>query len=199
MTIKKLVFAGIATMGLIASAIIAMLIFYGKYILGFIAIAILVASRGLVAIVGLLIGPFSIWNTPSHAPPPRDVAGIYTPDDASRAEWTREHVNLSALSYIRLNEDHTVEVHDMPVFDAFGQSQNCQCSATGKWTFDESSYGVKLDLNLTSTAPAPNTKPCTDYGAMIELVGRHQPYRLYQTIGDPDSGTGITYLHRSPN
>ncbi len=65
MAIKKLILAGIATMGLIASAALGVLVIYGKYILGFIAIAIFVVSRGFIAVTSLLIGPFSIWNTPS--------------------------------------------------------------------------------------------------------------------------------------
>lgn len=196
MAIKKLLLAGIVSIGLVASAALAALAIFGKYILGFIAIAILVVSRGLFAIVGLLIGPFSIWNTPTHAPPPKDVAGIYTPDDASRTDWSRGHVTISALSYIRLNEDHTVEVHDMPVFDAFGEYQNCQYSGTGKWGLYETSSEVQVTLYLAPTATLPNDKSCPDASLFIELLGRHQPYHLYQTIGDPDSGTGINYLHR---
>jgi hypothetical protein len=147
-------------------------------------------------LLSIFIGPVNIWNTPNHAPPPKDVAGIYTPDDASRAEWAREHITLSALSYIKLNEDHTLEVHDMPAFNGVGEFQNCQYSATGKWGFYESGNEVEVNLYLTAPDSQPNNRSCGQEGASIELLGRDQPYHLYQTVGDPDSGTGITYLHR---
>jgi hypothetical protein len=108
---------------------------------------LLIAMMMGTRLLSIFIGPINIWNTPGHAPPPKDIAGIYTPDDESRSAFAREQVALSALSYIKLNADHTLEIRDIPAFDGFGQYQECQYSGTGKWV------SMKPVVKSRSTSP----------------------------------------------
>ena len=157
--------------------------------LPFVLIAMMMGTR----LLSIFIGPVNIWNTPRHAPALQDVVGMYTPEDKSRQYFVG---SLALSSYIKLNEDHTVEIHDMPSFDGFGEYQNCHYSEQGKWGFFESGEEVQITLYANDKPPQPEDSPCNKDGAFIELLGRHKPYRLYQIIGDPDSDTGITYLRR---
>ena len=120
-------------------------------------------------LLSIFIGPVNIWNTPRHAPALQDVVGIYTPDDKRREYFEG---SLAVSSYIKLNEDHTVEIHDMPSFDGFGDYQNCHYSEQGKWNFFESGEEVQINLYANDKPPQPADSPCGKDGVFIEVLGR---------------------------
>lgn len=144
-------------------------------------------------LLGVLVGPVNVWNTTWHTPSSSDIAGYYKlPKGSARG--------ISERSGFRLTADHRVEVIDVPAFDGFGERIRCNYNGTGTWNAIENG-GVQLILSIDTLPQVTPEKPASCGPASLggfELLGHSTPYRIWYGIGDPEGGTGLTYVRQYP-
>jgi hypothetical protein len=149
-------------------------------------------------LLSMVAGPVNIFNTPGHAPSAAEIAGYYRlSKDVNRAP--RGGI-LSERAGFSLGSDHRLEMTEMPAFDGFGESLNCDYNGTGSWS-SSSDGDVQLYLSIETSTPSRPGKQ-TSCGATgsggFEVLGHSRPYRIWYWIGDPDSEQGLTYELQSP-
>ena len=97
---------------------------------------------------------------------------------------------------VTLNADHTATLLKFPHFDGFGDRVECSLSGTANWSLDQGlGIGGGWQLRFDNYHPATQTKKCGPGNTAwpIVLLGQKPPYRLYLSVGDPDSDTGIEF------
>ena len=98
---------------------------------------------------------------------------------------------------LSLKADHTAVFTDVPKFDGFGDELVCRLSGSANWELGLFNSGAGWSVEFHNYHPALEaTKPeCNlkDTSWSILVLSQHAPYRLYKTVGDPDSDTGIEY------
>jgi hypothetical protein len=82
-------------------------------------IALLIGSRLLM----IVAGPVNIFNTTWSEPPAADLAGEYAAVDT---DYAARNFPKGAAPRIRLRQDHTMEVFDLPQFRRLGTSRRVQ-------------------------------------------------------------------------
>lgn len=98
--------------------------------------------------------------------------------------------------FVTLNADETAAFAGFPYFDGFGHRVDCYLSGTARWSLDKdlgvgSGWQLRFE-NYQSSSPANKCGPENAIWPIL-LLGQKPPYRLYLTIGDPDSDTGIEF------
>lgn len=97
---------------------------------------------------------------------------------------------------VTLNPDHTALLSNFPPFDGFGDRVDCSRSGTADWSLDKD-LGASSGWQLAFKHYRPSTAvaACGQENAIwpVLLLGQKPPYRLYLTVGDPDSDTGIEF------
>ncbi len=158
----------------------------------FLLMAMLVGSR----LVSALVGPVNVWNITKHVPPVADLAGEYGPP--GRAGRGQQRDLFSDRIEFRLGPDHRAEVFDLPAYDGSGTPLECAYRGRGDWMVWEAG-DVTISIDIKEVAPAPlGAKPTcrpTSLG-LFQLLGHSSPYKLWYYIGDPDEGTGLTFVRR---
>ena len=138
-------------------------------------------------LAGALLGPPAIWNRTWHSPSRQDIVGRY-----SESERHLDDTNPSPAASLTLEANGSMTVENLPTVESqptgFGQI-NCTLSGTGSWSGPDELQ--QIDLTLVSDR-RPGSCESGSYGS-LELAGHSRPYRLYWTVGDPDSGTGIWF------
>jgi hypothetical protein len=101
---------------------------------------------------------------------------------------------------ITLKADHTVIFTDIPEFDGFGDELVCRLSGSANWELNgllnSTDWSVEFRNYrpaLGSATPECNLKNTT---WSISVLSQHAPYRLYATVGDPDSDTGVEFKRK---
>jgi hypothetical protein len=134
------------------------------------------------------IGMVSNKNDSGQASPTQEIGRL--PSALARAVSEKEPV-------ISLKADHTAVFTDVPKFDGFGDELVCRLSGSANWELSSFNSGAGWSVEFQNYRPALEvTKPeCnlenTAWGILV--LSQHAPYRLYATVGDPDSDTGIEY------
>ena len=127
---------------------------------------------------GAMFGPPAVWNRPWNVPSRSDMVGSYV-------EYERhlDDKRASAIARLMLNADGSMSVSDLPA--DFGTS-TCTLSGLGSWKGpDDDGIGITITSDLK-----PGSCQSGFYGG-LQLADHSNPYRLYWTVGDPDSGTGV--------
>ncbi len=104
---------------------------------------------------------------------------------------------------VTLKADHTAVLADVPEFDGFGDELVCRLSGSANWELNsELSSGVGWSVVFQNYRPPPGParSECDlKYSTWsILILSQHAPYRLYATVGDPDSDTGVEFRRISP-
>jgi len=161
--------------------------------------AIVIFSCSLLA--GCKVPPLlsypRIWDYTRTKPKDTDLVGTYKvlklrlPTELNRSVRERE-------STITLKADRTAILTDVPMFDGFGDTLVCRLSGSVNWELDQGfSGGLGWSLNFQHYQPAtkPTTSECNYESTVwsMDILSRHAPYRLYATVGDPDSDTGVEF------
>ena len=142
------------------------------------------------------------WDYTSTKPKDADLVGAYKilkvrlPSDLGRLVREKDPV-------LTLNADHTATLIDVPEFDGFGDDLVCRLSGSANWSLDhEFSGGLGWSVAFQSYHPTtkPTTRECQYENSVwtIFILSQHAPYRLYATVGDPDSDTGIEFNRIGP-
>jgi hypothetical protein len=154
-----------------------------------------------------LPSPFTyprFWEYPKARPNEAEIAGTYQILDARSPELGQAGALVTDFRsqksvVLTLNRDHTVVFAGLPQFDSFGQKLACSYIGTATWKLDGEINGGNWSVDFIDyRAAMPHekaTKQCPDENAIwpILILGRHVPYRLWLTVGDPDSDTGIEF------
>ena len=150
--------------------------------------------------VGCNIPIFSyprFWDYTKAKPKDADLVGSYRVLKV-RLSGELARMVTEKKSQITLNADHTAILTDVPEFDEFGEKLECRLSGSAKWKLDDginsgSGWSVAFQdyhPSFKMTIPGCGFEDTT-WG--ISILSRHAPYRLYESVGDPDSDTGIEY------
>lgn len=136
------------------------------------------------------------WDYTRTKPRDADLEGTYgvlrlrLPDALVRSIREKEPA-------ISLKTDHTAIFTDVPEFDGFGDELVCRLSGSANWDLSSSTNsGRHWSVEFQNYLPAVGvTKPeCNLKNTIyIFVLSQHAPYRLYATVGDPDSDTGVEY------
>jgi hypothetical protein len=140
------------------------------------------------------------WDYTRAKPKDLDLVGTYkalklrVPDDLVGSV-------LKLPPSLRLNAEHSVVFDNFPIFDGFGDEVDCRLSGKAIWSFDR---GVDQSWSLVfqnyHSFSTPVSHRCNHQNTTwdIQILGQGSPYRLYETVGDPDSDAGIEWQRASP-
>jgi hypothetical protein len=67
---------------------------------------------------------------------------------------------------------------------------NCVMSESGRWKIDDSEVDLIFEKYDSSSTCKIEGLPYGIMGA-LSVAGHSKPYRLYRTLGDPDTGEGV--------
>jgi len=137
------------------------------------------------------------WDYTRTKPKDADLVGSYgvlklrLPSELARSVREKEPL-------ITLKADHTVIFTDVPKFDGFGDELVCRLSGSANWELNGLPTYRTVDFRnyrpaLESPTPECNLKNIA-WGILV--LGQHAPYRLYATVGDPDSDTGVEFKRK---
>lgn len=139
--------------------------------------------------------PF-VWDLNAKRPKDAELAGTYKILKIRLASDLSRTINPES-SKITLKPDHTAILSDVPEFDTPGETQVCSASGSATWDEDDKEnegMGWSVEFTNFSPANAATTPACADRNlSNLVILGRHVPHRLYQSVGDPDSDTGVEY------
>jgi hypothetical protein len=160
----------------------------------------------------LLVGcslpsPFAyprFWDFPTAKPDAGEIAGSYQILDARSPELGKTGALVTdfrshKIVVLTLNRDHTVVFAGLLQFDPFGQKLTCSYLGTASWRLDGENNGGSWSVDFIdyrAATPHDNAaRQCPNENAIwgILILGRHAPYRLWLTVGDPDGDTGIEF------
>jgi len=161
--------------------------------------AIVIFSCSLLA--GCKVPPLlsypRFWDYTRTKPKDADFVGTYKvlklrlPTELSLSVRERE-------SAITLKADRTAILTDAPMFNGFGDTLVCRLSGSVNWELDQGlsgGLGWSLTFQHYQAATKPTTGECNYENTMwsMDILSRNAPYRLYRTVGDPDSDTGVEF------
>jgi hypothetical protein len=152
-------------------------------------------------LVACNVSPLSyphFWDHPKAKLTDTELVGTYKilklrlSGDLSRAVRETESV-------ITLNADHTATLTNFPEFDGFGDTLLCKFSGSVHWQVDNVE-----DWWISFESHHPERKmvvpECRYENSVwpVSILSRHAPYRLYSTVGDPDSDEGVEFEKVGP-
>jgi hypothetical protein len=157
----------------------------------FLFIAMMMGSR----LLSTLTGPVNIWNMPTSIPPADDIAGHYRMSGQTDEQLRGRGIFISNRSGFTLYPDHKLEVVDLPAFDEWGKSRDCNYNGIGTWNLYGPSGEITLDMNVKALPAAPGNQPSCgiENASLMTLLGHSAPHRFWYFIGDPDEDTGLLY------
>jgi hypothetical protein len=135
------------------------------------------------------------WDYTRTKPKDADLVGAYKilkvrlPSDLDRLVREKDPV-------LTLNGDHTATLIDVPEFDGFGDDLVCRLSGSANWSLGRSGgLGWSVGFQNYHPATTPTTRKCQYENSVwdILVLSQNAPYRLYSSVGDPDSDTGIEF------
>jgi hypothetical protein len=132
------------------------------------------------------------WDFTKQRPKNSELVGSY---HAFKKSGSPSGVTSIANITVQLNADGTAQIASIPIHDGFGEKKLCDLSASGKWLVDGSSRAWALEVvKLVDVKSAGNCPPNSNLPFFI--LGQREPYRIYLTIGDPDSDEGIEFRRK---
>jgi hypothetical protein len=111
--------------------------------------------------------------------------GTWQPDEASLADMkVRGKYNVTRLPDIVLSADNTYQATGMPDWlrVSLGDSEGTFYSESGNWRIVQDGQFWMLELKSAGGF------------SRLNIVEQQPPYRLYTTLGDPDSGNSMTFV-----
>jgi len=115
------------------------------------------------------------------------ILRVSLPGDLARAVRANE-------PSIKLSANHSAVLTNYPEFDGFGETLICRNSSSVTWKlsgYDNS--GWKVAYTIERRARDAGSPECGEGTSFLTMLGRQAPYRLYLTVGDPDSNAGIDF------
>jgi len=135
------------------------------------------------------------WDYTRAKPKEADLSGKYEVLKIRLSTDLAESLQARKPS-VTLNADHTALLDNFPRFDGFGDRIDCSRTGTADWLLDKdlgASDGWQLAFkNYRPSVPAAACGVENSIWPVL-LLGQKPPYRLYLTVGDPDSDTGIEF------
>ena len=136
----------------------------------------------LVAIVAVWSMVISFLDQPQYQPSAESMQGIYIETDGE-----------TPPARIELHADHTMRITGLTSYNGDRFDPQCKWNGTGIWAFSGS-------LGLKVIEPAKEGSPPACIGRWVnggfEVLGRHEPFRLFMPIGDPDTHRGLTFMRQ---
>jgi hypothetical protein len=146
-------------------------------------------------------------------PNPSDLVGVYQPTRATKKMLTQEMAYTNTDAYIILRSDGAFEMHKMPDcwLTRFGKPNNQYDFGQGCWTVRKKYSTWFIDLSFDDALGLTSVKDwqikttwkdgsityqsgkASGFGAEAGLIGNQPPYRIYLTVGAPDSGIGLEF------
>jgi hypothetical protein len=127
-------------------------------------------------------------------PSDSDIVGKYAPDAASRQRRIKLPMSGDALSIhpsaeIVLAENHAAQFVHVPA--DFEGKKSCSVTGRGSWSVGQENGFYFVLARIKNEEPG---SPCNgDFGYQLMLYGKKPPYKLHQTIDDPDLGDAVQF------
>jgi hypothetical protein len=140
-----------------------------------------------------LFGYPRFWDHPQSKPTDAELVGTYK---VSKVRLSRE---LSGAVHekeavITLNAYHTATLTNFPDFGGFGLGLTCRFSGSVRWQVDNvEDYWVSFESHHPEKKMQKPECELENSVFPIIILSRRAPYRLYWTVGDPDSDQGIEF------
>jgi hypothetical protein len=140
------------------------------------------------------------WDYTRAKPKESDLSGGYKVLKIRLSTDVAKQIKEQQPS-VTLNSDNIALLGKCPRFDGFGDRVDCSRSGPADWSLDkdlDASSGWQLAFK--NYRPSTAAAACSQENAVwpVLLLGRKPPYRLYLTVGDPDSDTGIEFQKIAP-
>lgn len=135
------------------------------------------------------------WDYTRDKPKESDLMGKYQPLKIRLSTDLAKQVREKEPSLV-LNADHTALLSNFPRFDGFGDQIECKRSGIADWSLGKglgASDGWQLEFSDYRPSAAASACGQEDSIWPVLLLGQKSPYRLYLTVGDPDSDNGIEF------
>ena len=132
------------------------------------------------AVGSTIFGPPAIWDRPTRSVSASDLYGTY-----EEVKRNIENGQRGSKARLIFAPSGSVEVSGLP-YEFYPKT--CLVSGVGTWAW--SGDGSSIDMKIVSNQ-SPGACDTTSYGNMLVVAGRSRPYRLYHSVGDPDSGEGV--------
>jgi len=137
------------------------------------------------------------WDYSKQEPKESDMVGTYEILKLRLPSSAASGVDKGAR--ITLRGDGTTALSSVPVFDDSGFKFVCSLTGAATWNLDDrinSGWGWSVAFENYRPAAKPIAPECNLRNAIVGgflILSRHAPYRLYEIVGDPDSGTGVAF------
>ena len=137
----------------------------------------------------------------STSKPSQSVVGKYLLTDYTLLFLKENHYNPRP-SFVELRSDSTLVFENIPdIWNAFKEPNGGFDSGSGRWSIHEAQdwWEVKLEVDTIRGFSFPGVHDKRfrrGFDSAAELIGKHQPYKLNFTIGDPDTGEALQYVQQ---
>jgi hypothetical protein len=152
---------------------------------------------------GAVIGPPALWRMPREMPDRNALVGTYVESSNNVYGRFNSYSNVGGIKVgsarITLNGDGSMTAQDLPIDDPVSWNLErhgiCLYSVQGTWATRSTDPGLAVDLNpISQVPPSLSMPPCNlNYAMTAAFMGQSQPYSIYWSVGDPDSGVGIEF------
>lgn len=148
-----------------------------------------VTARTLLAFALLILSSACVltsypplWTFARKRPDDSNLVGTYVIERQNVTAQTVKGLTADRYERIVLRADHTAELSNVADFDGFGESIEQVLDGSGEWSVSGSVGDWQLTIGIHNFA-------CQCWSVM----GQRPPYRLWQNIGDPDEGQGLSF------
>jgi hypothetical protein len=137
------------------------------------------------------------WDYTKTKPKQSDLLGTYVPIKVRLPVDLERSVRQKNAS-IDLVSDHTAVFSNVPKFHTSGEAIVCTLNGSAQWRLGEpfsrlDGWTVEFSNYQPATAlAAPDCKRENTTWSIL-ILSKRAPYRLYTTVGDPDSDTGVEF------
>ena len=132
------------------------------------------------------------WDYTRARPKGADLSGRYK---ILKVRLSAEIAKSLQEPSVTINVDNTAVLANFPRFDGFGDRIECNRSGTADWSLVNLEPVSGWQLAFKNYRPSTASAACgpDNFTWPVSLLGQKSPYRLYLTVGDPDSDTGIEF------
>ncbi|HKF20410.1 MAG TPA: hypothetical protein VKE93_02510 [Candidatus Angelobacter sp.] len=156
-------------------------------------------------LVGCTASPLAyphFWDYTKVKPRDVDLVGTYKFFKSSGSFGYGHGYQGNQSITITFHADHTAIISALPSIEPEEYKQVCTYSGPGVWNLDDHGdpdgwpWYVFIETKATADMPKKTFGPCSAWDMLV--LSRRPPYRLYQTIGDPDNDTGLEFERVKP-
>lgn len=167
--------------------------------------ALMLTSIAVASICAGCYSPFGypyFWDRPKLRPTTSELVGGYRVRRFYPSEDTLNGATFDKNASIELNADHTAGMDHVPDFGLSEGVLACRYSGQAHWELSKNQDNWVVYLTPETPPrikqPSPNADLPACSGWYLLVLGRKAPFRLYDRLGDPDSGIGIEYARQAP-